>query len=146
MVNLGVYGHFAGGSLSEVPGAVWALILFVLPFSFAIAVLKDVPDVEGDRRHAVLTFSVRLGGRRVLGLALAALTLAYLGMAILGPLVLSEADPWLLALPHLAALGALWAWAARVDVSDPVAFTAFYMRIWQLFFLEYLLIPLAVLA
>ena len=145
VVNLGVYAHFAGG-LSDVPGAVWALMLFVLPFSFAIAVLKDVPDVEGDRRYAVRTFSVRLGGRRVLGLALAALTVAYLGMAVAGPFALRDADPVLLVGPHLLALGALLFWARRVDVDDPEAFTAFYMRVWQLFFLEYLLVPLAVLA
>ena len=49
VVNIGMYGHFSlvfGGSL-EIPGAVWALTLFVLPFSFAIAVLKDVPDMRG---------------------------------------------------------------------------------------------------
>ena len=40
---------------------VWALCLFVLPFSFAIAVLKDVPDIEGDRRYSIRTFTVRLG-------------------------------------------------------------------------------------
>jgi DAK2 domain fusion protein YloV len=32
-----------------------------VPFSFAIAILKDMPDVEGDRRYAIATFSVRLG-------------------------------------------------------------------------------------
>ena len=146
VVNLGVYAHFAGGGLSEVPGAVWALMLFVLPFSFAIAVLKDVPDVEGDRRFAVRTFSVRLGGRRVLALALTALSAAYLGMAIAGPFALPDADPVLLVAPHVLALAALLFWARRVDVDDPEAFTAFYMRVWQLFFLEYLLVPLAVLA
>jgi homogentisate phytyltransferase/homogentisate geranylgeranyltransferase len=44
---------------------VWALTALTLPFSFAIAVLKDVPDVEGDRRFAIATFSVRLGARPV---------------------------------------------------------------------------------
>ena len=45
VVNLGVYWHFA----HSIAPPVWALCLFVLPFSFAIAVLKDVPDLEGDR-------------------------------------------------------------------------------------------------
>ena len=59
VVNLGVYWHFAG----DIAPPVWALCLFVLPFSFAIAVLKDVPDLEGDRRFAIRTFTVRLGAR-----------------------------------------------------------------------------------
>ena len=61
VVNLGVYWHFAGA----IDPPVWALCLFVLPFSFAIAVLKDVPDIEGDRRFSIRTFTVRLGPERV---------------------------------------------------------------------------------
>ena len=68
VVNVGVYLHFAstlGGrpGLSELPGPIVALTLFVLPFSFAIAVLKDIPDAEGDRRYRIATFTVRLGAR-----------------------------------------------------------------------------------
>ena len=51
----------------------WALTLVVLPFSLAIAILKDVPDAEGDRRFRIMTFTVRLGGRAVLRAGLAAL-------------------------------------------------------------------------
>ena len=74
------------------PGAVWALCLFVLPFSFAIAVLKDVPDGEGDRAFRIATFTIRLGARRAAWLGLGALGLAYAGMAIAGPLALPEAN------------------------------------------------------
>ena len=42
-------------------------------------------------------------------------------------------------------LVALWRWALRLDPSDPVAFAGFYQRVWQLFFCEYLLVPLAYL-
>jgi homogentisate phytyltransferase/homogentisate geranylgeranyltransferase len=37
----------------------------------------------------------------------------------------------------------LWL-ALRVDLTDRGAFTRFYMRVWGLFFAEYLLMPLAV--
>ena len=94
VVNLGVALHFTGGG---VPAGVWALTLFVLPFAFAIAVLKDVPDLEGDRSHQIRTFTVRMGGRAVLRMGLAALAVAYLGMAILGPLLLEGAQPVVLA-------------------------------------------------
>ena len=54
-----------GTSPGEIDPPVWALCLFVLPFSLAIAVLKDVPDIEGDRRYSIRTFTVRLGPERV---------------------------------------------------------------------------------
>jgi homogentisate phytyltransferase / homogentisate geranylgeranyltransferase len=148
VVNLGMYGHFSlvfGGALTIAP-SVWALTAFVLPFSFAIAVLKDVPDIQGDRHYRIATFTVRLGPRRAARLGIAALTLAYAGMIVLGPLLVDDAQPVVLAAGHAAALGLLLAWARRADPADPVAFTAFYMRVWALFFVEYALVAVAVLA
>jgi homogentisate phytyltransferase/homogentisate geranylgeranyltransferase len=151
VVNVGVYEHFAaslGGrsELSAVPPPIIALTLFVLPFSFAIAVLKDVPDAKGDRRFHIATFTVRLGARSALRMGLAALTVGYLGMAALGPLALPSAQPWVLAGGHLVALAVLWRWALATDLSDDEAVTRFYMRVWLLFFLEYALVPASLLA
>ncbi|MEA2227295.1 MAG: homogentisate phytyltransferase / homogentisate geranylgeranyltransferase [Solirubrobacteraceae bacterium] len=147
VVNLGVWLHFShtfGGGSAIHPG-VWALIAVTVPFSFAIAILKDVPDVEGDRRYAIATFSVRLGARPVLAAGLAALTVAELGMATLGAALLHGASTPLLVLAHLAALAALWASAARLDLSDRAGITRFYMRVWMLFFLEYAIVAAAYL-
>ena len=149
VVNLGVYAHFSlalGGDTVSIPPPVWALTLVVLPFSLAIAILKDVPDAEGDRRYRIMTFTVRLGGRRVLQAGLAALALAYLGMAILGPLLIDTAQPVVLAAGNLAALALLLAWSRGVDPGDREGFTRFYMRVWKLFFLEYALVAAACLA
>ncbi len=149
VVNIGVYLHFAaslGGrpGLSALPDAIVALTLFVLPFSFAIAVLKDVPDAEGDRRFRIGTFTVRLGARRAFLMGMAALVAGYLGMAIAGPLLIADASGWVLAIGHLGCLAVLLWLAAGVDVHDPARFSRFYLRVWALFFAEYLLVPLAV--
>jgi homogentisate phytyltransferase/homogentisate geranylgeranyltransferase len=151
VVNVGVYAHFAaslGGrpELSALPAPIVALTVFVLPFSLAIAVLKDVPDAKGDRRFGIATFTVRLGPRRALGMGLAALSVGYLGMAVLGPLAVPEAQPWVLVGGHLTALAVLWWWALGSDLRDQAGLTRFYMRVWLLFFLEYALMPAAVLA
>ena len=149
VVNLGVYAHFSlalGDGTVAIPAAVWALTIVVLPFSFAIAILKDVPDAEGDRRFRIMTFTVRVGGAKVLRAGVAVLALAYVGMAAIGPLAIPEADPVVLAAGHLAALGLLLAWARAADPEDPAVFTAFYMRVWKLFFLEYALVAAACLA
>ena len=148
IVNLGVAVHFTAalGDDPGIPPAVWALTAFVLPFSLAIAIFKDVPDAEGDRRYAISTFTVRHGGRAVMRAGLAVLTVAYLGMAALGPLLVEGADAVVLCAGHLAALGLLWLAARAVDASDRASFTAFYFRVWQLFFLEYAIVALSCLA
>jgi homogentisate phytyltransferase/homogentisate geranylgeranyltransferase len=41
------------------------------------------------------------------------------------------------------ALGVLLAAARRTDPADRAVFTGFYMFVWRLFFLEYVVVPLA---
>ena len=124
VVNLGVYAHFSlafGDGTVSIPAPVWALTLVVMPFSLAIAILKDVPDAEGDRRYRIMTFTVRLGGRRVMHAGVAALALGYLGMAILGPLLIDTAQPVVLAGGQLAALALLLVWARGATPPTPRA-------------------------
>ena len=143
VVNLGVYWHFAG----DISPPVWALCLFVLPFSFAIAVLKDVPDLEGDRQYSIHTFTVRLGPERVFGIGLAALALAYGGMIVLGPLLLAgSVQPVVLVGRASCRRGAALVLVQTGGSARQVSFTRFYMRVWALFFLEYVLMPIACLA
>jgi homogentisate phytyltransferase/homogentisate geranylgeranyltransferase len=142
IVNLGVYLHFelALGGEAHVAPVVWALTAFTVPFSAAIALLKDVPDVEGDRRFSVLTFSVRFGPEPMTRVALALLTAAYVAMAAAGPALDGVSAPvWVAG--HAAALALLWRWSRRRG-----DFERFYMRVWRLFFLEYAVVPLALLA
>jgi homogentisate phytyltransferase/homogentisate geranylgeranyltransferase len=87
-----------------------------------------------------------MGPRRAFRLGLAALVAAYAGMAVLGPWLVDDADGAVLAAGHALALALLLVWARRADPSDPAAFTGFYLRVWALFFLEYALVPAAVLA
>jgi homogentisate phytyltransferase/homogentisate geranylgeranyltransferase len=141
-VNLGVYGHFVG-SLEHVPAAVWALTAFVAPFSVSIALLKDVPDVAGDARHRVRTLSVRIGTRRVFGLALGILIAAYVAMAGPVAIVVPHISVPVFVAGHLAALALLIGWARRADPDDPADFTRFYLRVWQLFFFEYVLVAIS---
>ena len=90
VVNLGVYWHFAG----DIAPPVWALCLFVLPFSFAIAVLKDVPDLEGDRRVRDPHVH-RPAGRpsACSGSAWPRSRIAYGGMILLAPLAARATTP-----------------------------------------------------
>jgi homogentisate phytyltransferase/homogentisate geranylgeranyltransferase len=67
-------------------------------------------------------------------------------MIVAGPPLLSgHARPVVLVVGHLGAAALLASWARAADPADRGAFTRFYMRVWALFFLEYLLVPLACL-
>lgn len=142
VVNLGVWLHLAG---TPIDAGVWALTTMTFPFSLAIALLKDVPDIEGDRTFGIATFSVRLGPRPILVTGTAVLTIAGLTMAIAGPLLLDHADAAILVVGHLAGVAVLWRWALRVAPTDKVDLTRFYQRVWQLFFGEYVVVTLAYL-
>jgi homogentisate phytyltransferase/homogentisate geranylgeranyltransferase len=145
VVNLGVALHFGLtlAGTTRIPAGVWVLTAFVAPFSVAIALLKDVPDIEGDRAYRIATYSVRLGGAVVLRAGLALLAAAYVGIAVAAPFLLDGWAAVFLAGTHLAALAALLAAARRTDPADRVLFTAFYLFVWKLFFLEYVTVPLA---
>ncbi len=147
IVNLGFFAHFRQwlnpGTWGSVPPEVWALTVFVVLFAFAIAIFKDIPDLEGDRQFQVHTLTVRLGPRFVFKLSLWVLTLCYgllMGLAVLGKL--PSIQPLFLVVSHGGLLGILIWQSRRVDLRDKRQITRFYQFIWRLFFLEYLLFPL----
>ncbi len=151
VVNLGLFLHVSDRlSLPlTVPGRVWALTAFILLFSIAIALFKDIPDIEGDRRYGISTLSLKLGQRTVFNLALGILTACYLGMALVAPW-LAGVNQLFLAGSHLLAL-ALLGWMSRrmprpgqaTTPQKNLAYPQFYQFIWKLFFLQYLMFPLA---
>ncbi|MBW4694107.1 MAG: homogentisate phytyltransferase [Lyngbya sp. HA4199-MV5] len=141
IVNLGLFLHFQGRLV--IPPAVWALTLFVLVFTFAIAIFKDIPDIEGDRQYNITTFTLRLGQKTVFNLALWVITSCYVGMVFAGLLKLPGTNALFLVVTHLIALGALWLRSASVDLAAQASISRYYQFIWKLFFLEYLMFPIA---
>jgi homogentisate phytyltransferase/homogentisate geranylgeranyltransferase len=156
IVNLGLFLHYSDqlGLPLQIPARMWMLTAFVLVFSIVIAIFKDIPDIEGDRRFQITTFTVRLGQARVYQLARIILTACYVGVMMAAPWVAGVNGLFIL-ITHGALLGWLWWRSLHVALpeSDPAAelqsstisFPAFYQFIWQLFFLEYLLYPIACL-
>jgi homogentisate phytyltransferase / homogentisate geranylgeranyltransferase len=151
IVNLGLFLHFSDrlDLPPTIPGRVWALTAFILLFSIAIALFKDIPDIEGDRRYGISTLSLRLGQRTVFNLALGILTVCYLGMALAAPW-LSGVNQLFLAGSHTLALALLWWMSRRMSrpklATQPertLTYPQFYQFIWKLFFLQYLIFPLA---
>ncbi|MDY6803978.1 MAG: homogentisate phytyltransferase [Cyanobacteriota bacterium] len=132
-------------NLPEIPPTVWALTGFILVFTFAIAIFKDIPDIEGDRQYNISTLTIKAGTKTVFDLARGVLTFCYSGLILV--LVFSGADVNLvfLGISHLIILGLMWWRSREVDLEDKGAIASFYQFIWKLFFLEYLIFPLACL-
>jgi homogentisate phytyltransferase/homogentisate geranylgeranyltransferase len=76
-----------------------------------------------------------------------ALLTAYAGMILIAPpLLRHDAEPIVLAGGHAAAAALLLYWAKTANPRHHTKFSHFYMRVWALFFLEYILVPGACLA
>ena len=149
IVNLGLYLYFATqlGLGAAVPARVWALTLFVLVFSFAIAIFKDIPDLEGDRQFNISTYTLQLGQKKVFNLARWVLTACYGGLIVSAPF-LSGVNALFLIVAQSIGILSFWWLSRRVDL-DPtpikktISYPAFYQFIWKLFFVEYLIFPIA---
>lgn len=146
VVNLGLFLHFSWLFHGDrnIPATVWALTLFIIVFTVAIAIFKDIPDLEGDRQFQITTFTIALGQERVFNLARWLLTVCYLGLVV-GVFWLPGVNAAMLVSTHLGLLGLMWWRSFGVDLQDKSAIAAFYQFIWKLFFLEYLLFPAACL-
>lgn len=145
IVQIAFYLHiqtFVYGRLAVFPKPVIFATGFMSFFSVVIALFKDIPDIVGDKIFGIQSFTVRLGQKRVFWICILLLEVAY-GVAILvgasSPFLWSR---YITVLGH-AILGLiLWGRAKSTDLESKSALTSFYMFIWQLFYAEYLLIPL----
>lgn len=131
-------------ALGEVPASVWLLTAFILGYTFAIAIFKDIPDLEGDRQYNITTFTVTMGAAAVFNLARWVITACYIGLIVAAWFIPSLHAGFLIP-THLGVLALFWVQSLRVDLTQKRAIAQFYQFIWKLFFLEYLLFPIACL-
>lgn len=147
LVNLGFFAHASMFSnLGEVqfPGIIKFSALFFVLYGIVIALLKDAPDIKGDRRFGIYTFSVRLGAKTIFKTCayllvtmfiIASIAYGMLSKSILG-MILGSVSNLLVGL-------FLYRRAEQVDTESSKEISEFYMLSWKTFYLEYLLLPLA---
>jgi homogentisate phytyltransferase / homogentisate geranylgeranyltransferase len=144
IVNLGLFLHFNQGF--PIPPQVWAITAFILVFTFAIAIFKDMPDTEGDRQYNITTLTLQLGQKAVFNLSRGVITVCYVGMIVASFLWLHHAvNVLFLVVTQAGLLTWFWLRSFKVNLHDKFAIARFYQFIWKLFFLEYLIFPLACL-
>jgi homogentisate phytyltransferase/homogentisate geranylgeranyltransferase len=144
VVNLGLFLHFRQTLTQQqaIPPAIWALTGFILVFTIAIAIFKDVPDLEGDKQYQITTFTLLLGKATILNITRIILSFCYLGMIAAAWLWLPDVNPIFVGMTHGGLLLVLWWRSQRVDLENKSAIAQFYQFIWKLFYLEYLLFPI----
>lgn len=154
IVNLGLFLHGAAlmeqglgqwsvlGPPPAIPPVVWALTGFILVYTVAIALFKDIPDGEGDRRYHIQTLTLRLGGERVFQISRWLITACYASMILVGLGLPAVHRPFFV-LSHALALGIFWWQSQGVNLAERSQITRCYQLIWKLFFVEYLILPIA---
>ena len=145
VVNLGLFFHYSQQLIGQesLNPYVWTLTLFILLFTVAIAIFKDVPDLEGDKIYNITTFTLILGKSAVFSISRWVITICYAGMVYAGIFWLDSFNSGFFISYHLVLLLLLWWRSQRVDLEQKRSIANFYQFIWKLFFLEYLLFPLA---
>lgn len=148
LVNLGLFAQFRASMDAPLApsAAIMLLTVFMTLFALGIGILKDLPDAAGDRAHAIGNLTVRRGTASAFRMGRALLIAAYLLTAGLGLLLLPPEAGVPLAAAHLCALGVLLGAAGKVRVDDRASVRRFYRSVWYLFYLEYMIVPLLVLA
>lgn len=152
IVNLGLFLHFswvrsqfAESVYPVIPAEVWALTLFIIGFTFAIAILKDIPDIEGDRQYNISTFTLKLGAPAVFKLGRWVISACYLGLIVAAGVWLEDVNVPFLVIAQLVTLGLLWWRSQSVNLQSQAEIAAFYQFVWKLFFWEYMIFPVACL-
>ncbi|XP_031103619.1 homogentisate solanesyltransferase, chloroplastic-like [Ipomoea triloba] len=116
---------------------------FVTLFALVIAITKDLPDVEGDRKFQISTFATKLGVRNIAFLGSGLLLVNYIG-AVLAAIYMPHAFRSRLMIPLHAVLAVclvFQTWLLEKANYTKEAISAFYRFIWNLFYAEYLLFP-----
>ncbi|KAF5185388.1 Homogentisate solanesyltransferase protein [Thalictrum thalictroides] len=145
LLNFGVYHatRAALGLAFEWSYPVAFITTFVTMFALVIAITKDLPDVEGDRKFQISTLATKLGVRNIALLGTGLLLVNYIG-AIVAAIYLPQAFRRKLMIPAhtILALGLVFqAWALEQAKYSKEAILDFYRFIWNLFYAEYFVFP-----
>lgn len=139
-VGLYLYFRHALNLSVQLTPLIASAAIFFFGFGLVIALYKDIPDLEGDRRYTVRTFTVRLGAQRVFALGRWILTGFYLFPLSYFLARLPGTIAALFLLAHLLVLALFWSLSRRIDPAVKQEMARFYLGLWGIFYLEYVLL------
>lgn len=145
LLNYGVYyaTRAALGMTFEWSSPVAFITTFVTVFALVIAITKDLPDVEGDRKFQISTFATKLGVRNIALLGTGLLLINYIGAVLVASYIPQGFKGNVMISVHsLFAAGLIFqAWLLEKENYSKEAISAFYRFIWNLFYAEYVVFP-----
>ncbi|KAK7315326.1 hypothetical protein VNO77_33866 [Canavalia gladiata] len=108
-----------------------AFSCWIFPSHAVIPQLKDLPDIEGDRKHGVKNLSILLGSKTVFWSCISLLEIAY-GVAIM----VGVSSPYLWSkiitgVGHAILALILWYQAKSVDLESSTSTSSFYLLFWK---------------
>lgn len=145
LLNFGVYyaTRAALGLTFEWSSAVAFITTFVTVFALVIAITKDLPDVEGDRKFQISTLATKLGVRNIAFLGSGLLLINYI-VSICAAIYMPQAFRRSLMIPAhtILAISLVYqAWLLEKANYTKEAISGFYRFIWNLFYTEYIIFP-----
>ncbi len=145
VLNLGGYATYSAALVgsASLPAHILLFVAFMFGFVIVIALMKDIPDIDGDKQQRIATLVLRIGAARTLLLCRLVLTVCYVGATAAVLLGVRHVNPYVFAISHVCALAAVWGLGARVDSRDQQAVYRYYMFIWKLFYFEFAVFPVA---
>mmetsp|Transcript_32010 Transcript_32010/g.52887 ORF Transcript_32010/g.52887 Transcript_32010/m.52887 type:complete len:413 (-) Transcript_32010:86-1324(-) len=160
IINAGFFAHAKVAAFGSPVGSVLHYLVndracklssvFFGIFGIVIALMKDVPDVEGDELADVRTFSVRIGQKRIFHTMKRLLTSLFFvfGAGFMKAALSATAMPVILTRALVGTLAfvagiSVNKEAAGVNPEDSKDVYGYYMHLWKLFYLSYLVLPFA---
>nr|AKM76558.1 AT3G11945-like protein [California macrophylla] len=145
LLNFGVYyaTRAALGLAFQWSSPVVFITSFVTVFALVIAITKDLPDVEGDRKFQISTLATKLGVRNIAYLGSGLLLLNYIA-SVLAAIYMPQAFRRSIMIPvhSVMALSLIYQTRALEQANyTKEAISGFYRFIWNLFYAEYIIFP-----
>ncbi|XP_057439896.1 glycinol 4-dimethylallyltransferase-like [Lotus japonicus] len=125
------------------PRSLIFVTIFMSLYSMGIALLKDIPDVEGDKKFGIYSFPARFGKKRVFWVCVSLFELAF-GIALM--VGATSSYMWskvAMILGNTVLASVVWYRAKSVNLGSKDSMASFYMLIWKILFAAYMLMPLA---
>ncbi|XP_057442083.1 glycinol 4-dimethylallyltransferase-like isoform X2 [Lotus japonicus] len=125
------------------PRSLTFVTVFMSLYSMGIALLKDIPDVEGDKKFGIYSFPARFGKKRVFWISVSLFELAF-GIALM--VGATSSYMWskvVMVLGNIVLASVVWHRAKNVNLGNKASMASFYMLIWKILFAAYMLMPLA---
>jgi homogentisate phytyltransferase/homogentisate geranylgeranyltransferase len=159
IINASFFAHATAAAFGGSGSVLQALLtndrcllssLFYCVFGVVIALMKDVPDVDGDRSSNVRTFSVRIGQQQVFHASRRLLTslfwvfgFGFARSAVTATTATLQLCRAVAAVAAFSAGNSVRRQSRSVDPTDSQQVYTYYMHLWKLFYASYLALPFA---